>query len=153
MPLRLDQIDQLDMLTEEPADEQPDVAAQLPPQTIEPGAFAALYDKMLADGLVQRPSVLAVLRAKRYRLDANKWIHTVQNEYEQALLEEMRDTLVPHLRKALLNPTLQLMVEVDASVQPLASEQVLTNEDRLRMLESKNPYFKAFLERFTAVVT
>lgn len=144
-------MDQLDMLTEEPAAETAEVV-QLPPQAIDAKTFEAMYDKMLADGIVQRPSVLAVLRAKRYRLEVNQWVHLVQNQHEQSLMEDVRDAVVNHLRRATLNPTLQLVVQVDETMQPQAEERLFTSEEKLRMLEGKNPHLRAFLERFTAVI-
>ncbi len=138
-------LDQLDAL----ALEVPPAEAELPPQAIDPEAFAQAFGTLLQALETERPSLHGILKGMPYRLEGHLWVAPVPNAAMQGQLEQNRSRVVEALRTATANPTLQLRVEVDETLAPqTTTKRMSLEEKRQRMLEI-NPLLAELERRFS----
>ncbi|MCS7073796.1 MAG: hypothetical protein NZ108_04950 [Bacteroidia bacterium] len=93
-----------------------------------------------------RNSLIAILKNRPYHIEINKYIFTVVNELERDILTEARERIVLFLREKCNNPTIIQEVIVDESLKP--EKTFLTDEDKKRLMEEKNPFLRLLQKKF-----
>ena len=93
-----------------------------------------------------RSSLAAVLKNRSYRIENHKYIFVVMNDLERDQLMEQRERFVPFLREKCQNNTIMQEVLVDETLKP--EKTYLTDEDKKRLMEEKNPAFRLFQKKF-----
>ncbi len=134
---------------DEAPDEVPD-APELPPQDLDEASFAQAYDALLAELEGPKAVLHAALKAKRYVVEAHRWVHTATNRVEMARLQEELPGLVHRLRELTGNATLVMELRLDESLVPALRQQVRTREDLLEELMQRNPHLRTLVQRFGA---
>ncbi len=133
------------MFVEEPMAEG---ATEQVPIALDEAAFATAYALVLESELKDRPSVRAVLRNRGYALAGHRFVLTVTNAHEQALMEQMREVLVQSLRAATANPTLVMELKLDEAAQAASAAPMETDEERLKRLEETYPALRYLQAKF-----
>jgi DNA polymerase-3 subunit gamma/tau len=117
--------------------QEPQPKVKMPEEAFTPEHFTIVWNKFVA--LMQnqmRFSVVNALTTTKPIIEENNIIHTVGNKIQLTEVEEIRDTLVPYLRKELNNYSVALTLNINEEV---IKSKAYTPQDRYTKLVQKNP--------------
>ncbi|MCB9230277.1 MAG: hypothetical protein H6581_01320 [Bacteroidia bacterium] len=116
---------------------------------IDPALFAQAYDELVAQFRdEQRTSLVSILGKNKFSLDHNRFVVIVHNEVSKKQLERERDMIL-FLRQKTGVPNLIMEIEIREIEANALDKLPYTNEERLKIMEEKNPKLKAFMQRFS----
>jgi DNA polymerase-3 subunit gamma/tau len=117
--------------------QEPQPKVKLPEEAFTPEHFNIVWNKFVT--LMQnqmRFSVVNALTTTKPLIEGSNITHTVGNKIQLNEIEELRDTLVPYLRKELNNYSVALIVNINEEV---IKTKAYTPQDRYAKLVQKNP--------------
>lgn len=82
-------------------------------------------------------------------MDKNNIILSLQSDFEYKIVDEAREEMTAYFRAACNNKTIRIQLKV-APREPDEKERwkALTDDEKARYLEEKNPVFKEFRRKF-----
>lgn len=152
IPNSLDEIDLNQAIGSNEEEEEEELIFEYNPKiTIEEDTFKQalkeLRKKLKVDN---RESLRASLNLKLATLDHNKWVQIVNSSHQKKLLEEER-WIVNDMRDRVGEPTLMLEIKVEA-LATTDDTQPYTVQDRLKLMQEKNPHLEILMKKFDAMI-
>ena len=125
-----------------------DISVEIPKEQFNK-AFEAIKNQFKEYG---KMSVASIFHIENAFLDHNKWTQIVHNESSFRQLNEEKE-IVNQMRSALNVPNLSLEIKIEVlNDLNLRDKAPYTNEEKLRLMEEKNPELRKFMKKFDVII-
>jgi hypothetical protein len=112
--------------------------------------FKSVYSQLLTlDTIRDQMAVFSNLKLSSYEIKENRFILKVSSGTIQKLIEPSRDEIVQFLREKTNNPTIIMEFQIDEeAISEEVRATILTHDDKIRLMEEKNPALLLLQQKF-----
>jgi hypothetical protein len=121
-------------------------------QPIDIPAFESAFEQLKQQIQTQNASLAAALNNLTYTIQENRWCVVVHSAFDYTLITGAKDKILSQLREQTQNPT--ILIEITQLTTNAENIPIpMTDENRRRQMEEKNPAFARFQQLFNTIIS